>query len=290
MTTPTTTADAALPLDAGRRSAVESSTSAFKALLRRDLRVLQKNFFKEFLPRTLIQPFLLVFVFTYVFPKIGQGIGGHGATPAAFATLLIAGVVGISILFQGIQSVALPMVQEFGYTKEIEDRVMAPLPVSLVALAKVASGAIQGLIAAAIVFPIAAVVPASPVHLQINWLVLITLAPLACITSAALGLTFGTVFEPRTVPIMFGVVVIPLTFLGAVYYSWVALTPIKVAGFSWLKIVVLSNPLIYMNEGFRAALTNASHMSLWAVYGALLAFAAFFLYMGIKGFKKRVLS
>ena len=290
MTTATTTADAALSVDARQRSAIESSTSAFKALLRRDLRVLQKNLFKEFLPRTLLQPFLLVFVFTYVFPKIGQGIGGHGATPAAFATLLIAGVVGISILFQGIQSVALPMVQEFGYTKEIEDRVMAPLPVPLVALAKVASGAIQGLIAAAIVFPIAAVVPASPVHLQINWLVLVTLAPLACITSAALGLTFGTVFEPRTVPIMFGVVVIPLTFLGAVYYSWVALTPIKVAGFSWLKILVLFNPLIYMNEGFRAALTNASHMSLWAVYGALLAFAAFFLYMGIKGFKRRVLS
>ncbi|HEV2310813.1 MAG TPA: ABC transporter permease, partial [Acidimicrobiia bacterium] len=276
MTTATTTADAPLAAGFARRSAVESSTSAFKALLRRDLRVLQKNLFKEFLPRTLLQPFLLVFVFTYVFPKIGQGIGGHGATPAAFATLLIAGVVGISILFQGIQSVALPMVQEFGYTKEIEDRVMAPLPVPLVALAKVASGAIQGLIAAAIVFPIAAVVPASPVHLQVNWPVLITLAPLACITSAALGLTFGTVFEPRTVPIMFGVVVIPLTFLGAVYYSWVALTPIKVAGFSWLKILVLFNPLIYMNEGFRAALTNANHMSLWAVYGALLAFATFF--------------
>ena len=29
---------------------------------------------------------------------------------------------------------------------------------------------------------------------------------------------------------MFGVVVIPLTFLGAVYYSWVALTPIRSAG------------------------------------------------------------
>ena len=286
----TTTAETTLSTDRAQRSAAESSTSAFKALLRRDMRVLQKNLFKEFLPRTLIQPFLLVFVFTFVFPKIGQGIGGHGGTPAAFATLLIAGVVGISILFQGIQSVALPMVQEFGYTKEIEDRVMAPLPVSLVALAKVASGAIQGLIAAAIVFPIAAVVPASPLHLQVNWPVLITLAPLACITGAALGLTFGTVFEPRTVPIMFGVVVIPLTFLGAVYYSWVALTPIKVAGVSWLKILVLINPLIYMNEGFRAALTNANHMSLWAVYGALLAFAAFFLYMGIKGFKKRVLS
>ena len=292
MTTATSTTDASASLHgAPLRTAVESSRRAFRALLRRDLTVLRKNLFREFLPRTLIQPFLLVFVFTYVFPKIGQGIGaGRGGTSSEFATVLIAGVVGISILFQGIQSVALPMVQEFGYTKEIEDRVMAPLPVSMVALAKVASGAIQGLIAAAIVFPIAAVVPATPVHLDVTWPVLITLAPLACITGAALGLTFGTIFDPRTVPIMFGVVVIPLTFLGAVYYSWVTLTPIKLAGVSWLKILVLVNPLIYMNEGFRAALTNANHMSLWGVYGALLTFAVLFMYMGIKGFKKRVLS
>ncbi len=246
----------------------------------------------EFLPRTILQPFLLVFVFTYVFPKIGQGVGGGGgpAAQSAFATLLVAGVVGITILFQGIQSVALPMVQEFGYTKEIEDRVLAPMPVSLVALAKVTSGAIQGLIAALIVFPIAAVVPANDVHLSFNWPVVLTLIPLACITSSALGLTFGTRFQPRTVPMMFGVIIIPITFLGCVYYSWTALGPIKIWGFSWLKWLVLVNPLVYMSEGFRGAFTTADHMSLAAVYLALAGFAALFLYLGINGFKKRVLS
>ena len=97
-------------------------------------------------------------------------------------------------------------------------------------------------------------------------------------------------FEPRTVPIMFGVIVIPLTFLGAVYYSWVALTPIKIWGFSWLKFLVLINPLVYICEGFRAALTTAPHMSLAVVYLVLAGFAALFLYLGINGFKKRVLS
>ena len=279
-------------LATARRSTTTASWIAFRALLLRDLTVLRKSL-NEFLPRTLIQPFLLVFVFTFVFPKIGQGIGGAGnggPAASAFATLLVAGVVGVTILFQGIQSVALPMVQEFGYTKEIEDRVLSPLPVSMVALAKVTSGAIQGLIAALIVFPIAAVVPANPVHLHVNWPVLLTLAPLACITASALGLTFGTRFEPRTVPLMFGVVVIPLTFLGCVYYSWTALGPIKVGGFSWLKFLVLINPLVYMCEGFRAALTTAPHMSLAVVYLVLAGFAALFLYLGINGFKKRVLS
>jgi ABC-2 type transport system permease protein len=290
-TTTTPTDTSAGQLAVARRSTVTASGAAFRALLLRDLTVLRKSL-NEFLPRTILQPFLLVFVFTYVFPKIGQGVGAGGgpAAQSVFATLLVAGVVGITILFQGIQAVALPMVQEFGYTKEIEDRVLAPLPVSFVALAKVTSGAIQGMIAALIVFPIAAVVPANDVHLSFNWPVVLTLLPLACITSSALGLTFGTRFDPRTVPMMFGVIIIPITFLGCVYYSWTALGPIKVWGFSWLKYLVLVNPLVYMSEGFRGALTTANHMSLAVVYLVLAGFAALFLYLGINGFKKRVLS
>ncbi len=67
-------------------------------------------------------------------------------------------------MFQGIQAVALQMATEFGYTREIEDRVQAPCPIWLVAIAKVLSGAVQGMLAAVIVFPIAAVVHAPGVQ------------------------------------------------------------------------------------------------------------------------------
>ena len=268
-----------------RRGPRAASIVAFRALLARDLTVTRKNL-REVVPRTLLQPLLLMFVFTYVFPKIGQGVGGAvGDATGSFSTLLVAGVVALAIIFQGIQSVALPMVQEFGYTREIEDRVQAPLPISLVAFEKIAAGAIISFFSALIVFPIAAVVPATPVNLEIDWPVLITLMPLTCIMAGALGLTFGTRFEPRTVPILFGVIVLPLTFLGAIYYSWAALEPIR-----WLQIAVLVNPLVYMSEGFRAALTPAEHMSLWAIYGALIGFTVVFTYLGIAGFKRRVLS
>jgi ABC-2 type transport system permease protein len=275
------------------RSSLRSSRIAFGALLLRDLVVLRKRL-REFIPRTVIQPFLLCFVFLYVFPTIGQGVGGgHGAAgESAFATILVAGVVGLSVMFQGIQAVALPMVQEFGYTKEIEDRVLAPLPVSLVAMEKVLFGAIQGLLAAAIVFPIAAVVHAGGVHidLQVHWLELITLIPLACITCSSLGLTFGTIFDPRTVPLLFGIIILPLTFLGGTYYSWTTLAPVTVGGFHWLQVLVLVNPLIYINEGMRGALTTAPHMSLWVVYPVLLGFSALFLWTGTRNFRRRVIS
>ncbi|GAC1361422.1 MAG: ABC transporter permease [Actinomycetota bacterium] len=257
------------------------------------LEFLAKEYLGEFIGRTVIQPFLLVCVFLYVFPKIGQGVGGgRSGGEAAFATILVAGVVGLSILFQGIQAVALPMVQEFGYTKEIEDRVLAPLPVSLVAIGKVTAGAIQGLIAACIVFPIAAVVHAAGVqpHLTVHWFILLTMIPLACVATASLGLTFGTKFDPRQVPALFGLIILPMTFLGGTYYAWTTLHAVQVGGFPWLQALVTINPLIYITEGFRAGLTTAPHMHLYVVYPVLIGFTIFFLRAGLNGFKKRVRS
>jgi len=275
------------------RTASAASRSALAALVRRDLAVLRKNLF-EFVARTLIQPFLLVFVFLYVFPTIGQGVGGAGdrAGQSAFATVLVPGVVGISIMFQGIQAVAMVMAQEFGFTREIEDRVQAPCPLWLVAVAKVLSGAVQGLLAALIVFPMAAVIHARGVEvdLTVNWWIAITLIPLFCIAMSALGLVLGTKFEARNIGLMFGFVVLPVTFLGGTYYAWTSLAPVTVGSFHWLQTLVLLNPLIYVNEGMRAAFTEAPHMHLYVIYPVALAFCAAFLFEGIRGFRKRVLS
>jgi ABC-2 type transport system permease protein len=275
------------------RSAMAASRIALRALILRDLVVLWKHKL-EFVIRVLVQPFLLVFVFLFVFPKIGQGIGGGGGKldESRFASVLVPGVVGISIMFQGIQAVALQLSTEFGYTREIEDRVQAPCPIWLVAVSKVLSGAAQGLLAAVIVFPIAAVVHASGVHahLTVHWWVVLTLIPLACVTMTSLGLLLGSAFEARNIGLMFGFVVLPLTFLGGTYYQWTKLSPVKLDGVHWLQIVVLVNPLIYVNEGMRAGLTNASHMHLYIVYPVLTGFCTLFLTLGLRKFRGRVVS
>jgi ABC-2 type transport system permease protein len=281
----------------GIRSTFAAGRTALGALIRRDLVVLRKDIV-IFCLRTVIQPFLLVFVFLYVFPIIGQGIGssGHGphaqAAESAFATVLVPGVVAISIMFQGIQAVALQMAQEFGYTREIEDRVQAPCPVWLVAVAKVLSAATQGLISAILVFPIASVVHAKGVdaHLSFHWPIVLTLIPLACLAMSSLGLLLGTKFEPRNIGLMFGFIVLPLTFLGGTYYQWTRLAPVHIGGFHWLQTLVLVNPLVYVTEGMRAGLTNASHMHLYIIYPVLCAFFVLFLTLGLRNFRKRVLS
>jgi len=274
------------------RSVAAASWTALGALLLRDVVVLRKHIW-EFVLRTIIQPFLLCFVFLYVFPKIGQGIGGTSpAEQSAFATILVPGVVGISIMFQGVQSIALAMAQEFGFTREIEDRVQAPCPIWLVAIEKVLSGAAQGVLSAAIVLPIASVVhaPGVQAHISLHWWIIVTLVPRACIAMAGLGLVLGTSFEPRNIGLMFGFIILPITFLGGTYYPYNKLAPVTVGGWHWLQTVVLINPLIYVNEGMRAAFTNAPHMHLYVIYPVIVGFAVVFLAIGLRNFRRRVLS
>ena len=247
------------------RSTAEASRTALRALILRDLTVLKKHF-GEFVARTVIQPFLLVFVFLFVFPRIGQGVGGgHGrVAESQFATVLVPGVVVISIMFQGIQAVALQMSTEFGYTREIEDRVQAPCPIWLVAGAKVLSGAVQGLLAAAIVFPIAAVVHARTSGAPVRALADRAHADPAGVHGDDLAGAAARhhVRAPQHRPD------VRLRGAAADVPRW-HLLPVDQAragdgdGIHWLQIVVLINPLIYVTEGMRAGLTHASHMPLY---------------------------
>lgn len=257
--------------------------AAFLGLVQRDVRVLTREPF-TFLLRTLSQPLLLVFVFTYVFPTIGQGLSNPDG--GSFTDILVPGVLAITVLIKGIQSVALPLVQEFGYTREIEDRVMAPLPMWAVGVEKIVVGAAQGLVAALIVAPIAAIIPAQAVNLQVNWVALAGVMVLAPLAASALGLVLGTAVEPNQVPLMFSIVILPVTFLGATYYPWAALDPIP-----WLQIATLANPLVYMAEGFRLALTpQFDTMPPLAVFGALVVITTVLGWLAVKGFERRVLT
>jgi ABC-2 type transport system permease protein len=255
------------------------------ALIERDLRVLFQDGV-AFVLRTSVQPALFAFVFAYVFPHVGQGIGGGRGT-AAFASLLLPGLMANTLMFQGVTTVALPLVTEFHGTREIEDRVMAPVPVWVVGLCKVVSGAIQSLLAGLVVLP--AVWFASGFAAHVDWghpLLFATVLPLGALVGAALGLVLGTVVSPRRINFLFALLLVPLSLLGCVYYPWAALRTIPV-----LQVMVLVNPVVYMSEGLRAALApQVPHMPLAAVFCLLGAGLAVLLTIGLRFFEKRVLT
>ncbi len=276
--------------DRGRASRRVIYTRAFAGLFLRDLHVLRREIY-PFLVRVCMNPLLFLFIFTFVMPHMSNGAAmnptaGLAAAGGGFGTVLLPGLMAVAIMFSGIAAVALPLAQEFGITREIDDRVMCPLPVAAVAIGKICFSAIQSVIAAAIVFPLAYYVPTTPVMAHVNsWPFLIAVLVLASLTAGALGLTIGTAVKPQQIGLIFGVVVMPITFLGCVYYPWAALRPLR-----WIQIGVLFNPIVYMSEGLRAALTPGAHMPDALILAMLTFFLCLLTWLGIRGFLRRVIG
>ncbi len=264
---------------------------AFAGLFVRDLYVLRRELF-PFVIRVCMNPLLFLFVFTYIMPHMS---GGAAMNPTAqmaasgggnFSTVLLPGLMAVAIMFSGIAAVALPLSQEFGVTREIDDRVMCPLPVSAIALEKIVFSSLQSMIAAAVVFPLAYYVPSTPVVAHVSsWPFLLAVLVLASLVAGALGLTIGTAVNPKQIGLIFGVVVMPITFLGCVYYPWAGLRDMK-----YIKYGVLVNPIVYMSEGLRAALTPGPHMPEWLVLGMLCFFLVLLTWLGMRGFLRRVVG
>ena len=144
----------------------------------------------------------------------------------SFSTVLVPGLIAVAINFQGIQAVALPLVQEFSFSREIEDRVLRPVPVWMIGFEKIFAGAIQSMMAAAVVFPIVYLVHAQGAAPAVHITTSRSSSPRSSSRGSSArrsGLFIGTVIDPRKITLLFAVVVIPLTFLGCVYYPWATL-------------------------------------------------------------------
>ncbi len=263
--------------------------SAFGGLMLRDFRVLRRELL-PFAVRVIMQPLLFLFVFTYIFPHLSQGAPGSPMAVAggtSFGTVLLPGLMAVAIMFTGIAAVALPLAGEFGVTREIDDRVMCPLPVAFVAVEKICFSALQSILAALLVMPLAYYIPSTPVAAHVSsWPLLAAVLVLASLVSGALGLAIGSNVKPQQIGLVFSIVVIPITFLGCVYYPWGYLNHIR-----WLQIAVLVNPIVYMSEGLRAALTpGVPHMPAPYILLALLVSLALLGNLGLRGFLRRILS
>ncbi len=258
---------------------------SFLGLFARDLTVLRREIM-PFLLRVGMQPLLFLFVFTFILPRMGGGNPmATGGTD--FGTVILPGLMAVAIMFSGIAAVALPLSSEFGITREIDDRVMCPLPLWAVALEKVCFSAMQSMVAAMLVIPMAYFIPAHPVKADWHlWPLLILVLALSSLLAGSLGLVIGSTVNPRNIGLVFSIIVVPITFLGCVYYPWAMLYKIP-----WLQIAVLFNPIVYMSEGLRAAVTpRIPHMPWWAILVALVFFTAALGRLGLRGFLKRVVS
>ena len=119
----------------------------FLAMLSRDGHVARRNLIPTLL-QNLLQPLLLTFVF-------GRVLTSSGIMSNSYKDILLPGIMALSMTLSGVWAVAMPLISEFQFTREIEDRLLAPMETGWLAVEKVAAGMIQALFSGLVVIPAA---------------------------------------------------------------------------------------------------------------------------------------
>jgi ABC-2 type transport system permease protein len=250
----------------------------FLAMLHRDAHVARRNAMVLFL-QTMLQPMMFVFVF-------GRVLTTGGFMPPQYRSLLLPGVIALSMVMTGAWAVAMPLIAEFQFTKEIEDRLLAPMEMEWLAVEKIVAGMIQALVSGLIVIPAAWAVMGgvelSGQHLAFFAMIAVLVALLA----SSLGLALGCSVGQQHVGLLFSMVLAPMIFFGCTYYPWSAL-----AKFPIMKRLVLINPLVYASEGFRGALVpQFPHLSNPLIVVSLVVFNTILIAFGLRQFRKKALG
>jgi len=255
------------------------NAKTFLAMLARDAHVARRNIW-ALLTQTMLQPLLFTFVF-------GRVMTGSGMMPASYKGMLVPGIMGMSMVMTGIQAVSMPLIAEFQFTREIEDRLLAPMRIEWLAVEKILAGMIQALVSGTVVMLAAWLVLGTGVGLNFGRPLLFSLVLLlVALFSAAGGLMLGCSVGQTQIGLMFSLVLAPMIFFGCVYYPWSALS-----GFPILQKLVLLNPLVYASEGLRGTLApQYPHISIVAVAGALAVFDAVLIVGGLKKFYGKAVS
>ena len=163
---------------------------AFLAILWRDVYVTAKEFW-VLLVQVALTPLFMLFIFAKVLVSQGSVSASYGHD------LLLPGIIALSAFLTSLQSVAFPLVMEFGWTREIEDRLLAPLPTDWVTVEKLLIATLRGFAASLVMYPIGALVlGTAPWHpARLPRLLLAVL--LGAWVGAGIGITFGSLVPPQ---------------------------------------------------------------------------------------------
>jgi len=253
--------------------------TTFFAMLARDAHVARRNL-PALLTQTMLQPLLFTFVF-------GRVMISSGLMASTYKGMLVPGIMGMSMVMTGIQAVSMPLIAEFQFTREIEDRLLAPMRIEWLAVEKILAGMVQALVSGTVVVGVAWLILGTGVGLSVQEPVLfVTVVVLVALFSAAGGLALGCTVGQTQIGLMFSLVLAPMIFFGCVYYPWSAL-----AGFPVIQKLVLLNPLVYASEGLRGTLVpQFPHLPVIIVLIVLVAFDIALLLVGLRQFRGKAVS
>ncbi|MCB4208163.1 ABC transporter permease [Arthrobacter sp. UM1] len=235
--------------------------------LRKDLASLPGVFAELFL-----QPLLFLFVFAFVLPAVG-GID------RSYLSVLVPGLTVMTAMTSAVTGVCLPVLIELHYTRELEDRLAAPVPAALVAAAKMTRAVIRSCLGALCFLLVAwLLVGRSPLDYGAG---VFGAAFLAAVVGSGVGMVLAGFVDVKNIDAMAAASVSIVGFTGCAQYTWASLHALPL--FQWATLL---NPLTYASELARAGAVSALHPALCS--GVLVIVAAATWVLGMKRFGRIV--
>lgn len=219
---------------------------SFYTLLRREItRIL--NMWAE----TLLPPVITMGLYFVIFGSVmGSRIGSMDGIP--YIQYIVPGLVMMGIINNSYMNVEFSFYLS-RFQRNIEEILTAPIPNSLVLAGYVGGGVFRGLLIGVLVLMVSLFFTKLSIH---SWGLTLLISLLTSVLLSLGGLIngiFAKNFDDLSIVPMF--VLTPLTYLGGVFYS-VDLLPAV-----WRKLTYF-NPIFYMVNGFRYAMSGVSDLSI----------------------------
>lgn len=203
-------------------------------------------------PQTLLPPLITQSLYFLIFGAfIGSRVGLVGGVP--YMAFIVPGLVMMAVIQNSFGNVVSAFFSA-KFMRNIEEIMVSPTPDWIMLAGFTTGGVIRGTVTGALVYVVSAVFTRPTVAHPWAIIVFLLLTSLLFSLAGFLNAIFAKKFDDISIFSTF--VLVPLTYLGGVFYSVQQLPPV------WQSISRF-NPILYMVDGFRYGFFGDAGIPVW---------------------------
>jgi ABC-2 type transport system permease protein len=222
---------------------------------------------QTFLPSVITTVLYFLIFGTFIGSQIKEVDG------VSYMAFIVPGLVMMAILNGAFQNIAFSFFQ-LKFMKTVEEILVSPMPAWTVVAGYITGSLFRGLIIGLLVFGSAFIFEVIPVAHPVYALLIASLTAILFSLAGLINAILAKGFDGINIIPTF--VIMPLTYLGGVFYS------LKLLPLTW-QYISLFNPVLYMVSAFRYSILGISdiefHTSVYVLLGCAVVLFAWVLYL-----------
>lgn len=218
---------------------------AYMTIVRKEVIRFLRIWPQTFLPSVITTVLYFLIFGTFIGSQI-KAVGG-----VSYMAFIVPGLVMMAIVNGSFQNIAFSFFQ-LKFMKTVEEILVSPMPAWTVVLGYITGALLRGLVIGLLVFASAFVFEVIPVAHPVLAILIASTTAVIFALAGLINAMYAKGFDGINIIPTF--VIIPLTYLGGVFYSLTLLPPV------WQTVSHL-NPVLYMVNAFRFSILGFSDIS-----------------------------